>query len=1087
MTLECLTRGANIALIRNKEWIETLATKDEKKNVQDVLSQIKTIVERGTDKPALEDNLGRSPFAIGLAALFLNPFVKSPVTVGISGEWGMGKSSVMLQTESNLLKATAQLAFTKSFQKDGLHGAGESELSIIGKGKRRKIPNAIDSERSDGPIIIDSIGMSIKRVLIFTAKILNWKEQISKTILKTSKKQAKEQDLKNPSKATYTLVWSRFHKFWSTLRALWEESAPENLSKFNELLEEKYELKYHQILKSLAVIDRRDMFKQEEASGPRNQTVGEMQWEEYSLQGTTPSILTVQYNAWHYRNETEAWAGLAVEITKELEATMTVAHKLRTSWIYNWKNRRDIICLKVIFPFILALLAAIFLSIIVWLVFGTVHNKDLKKIKYGGLPASMIVATWGIGKSVISFVKPISSQVVDYICLPDHSQKLGYYQQVIDDIKFLKEHLCYKRSLKWEVFAFMWCCITWSWDENYVSGTKIPKMPPASGKNLRMIVFVDDLDRCEENVILQVLSAVNLVLAACEINIILSMENSMIERAILRKHGNNKSKDNKELAEKYLRKIVQLPLHLPEPSHSESKDFLKRQLGMWSTDPKKHTSHGRRKANLKFETVRPTPNKFTQGSKGRKEYFKECVAKLQGDLRCSDTHMAQQQEQTEQQETEEKAGEYIIQIHNDLCNQKAPELKKVRLRYLDPALRKQREGSKGKPSLMDDLSLIISAMLIPKYTPGERNAFDFLHTQCTRSKKLPREWKCFMAYHRLAWNILTLTFHHEDVNPVEGWQVQLIAWIFVCWEWRDLITVLIKKWTKLKVLRDWKAEEGPSLREIVEHYIDEKWPADKKSATEKEDDATEKTEKSENFHGDKNSATKKEDDSTVSKVPEDNKGESSVQQGRRSGDNSTDCLNEDVDDNSRSSTEEVEKTSGNLPEKNKTPISSEEDTERNDYLKERKVREEMREALKKVQEEMTEALRKVQEDIRQDMREALRKVQEDTREALRKVLKEQEQDDKRESSTFKENSTIIRKVLMEEEDKEGESSLQLYTMVEDTRKTQKEKDEEEREEWFKLRDALRRYNVSMDGIQAFQKFRFYCQPGHLPWPLPKQA
>ncbi|XP_059075438.1 uncharacterized protein LOC131076693 [Cryptomeria japonica] len=660
MTLECVTRGANIALIRNDQWITTLS-EDEKKNVEDVLSQIKTLVEQGTDKPAVEDNLGRSPFAIGLSALFLNPFVKSPVTVGISGEWGMGKSSVMLQTESNLLKAASQLAFSKSFKKDSLFGAGESELSIIGKGKRRKIAYAIERfERRDDPGINENIGMSIKRVKNFTAKV-------SKTIFEKSKKQAAEQaDSKNPSKvnnlsekqATASEVTdthissgfpSRFRKFWSKLRALWEESAPFDLPKFNEFLGGKYELKHHQIFKSLAVIDRRDMFEQEEASGSGNQMVSEMPWEEYSLQGNTPSILTVQYNAWHYRDETEAWAGLAVEITKELEATMTVAHKLRTSWIYNWINRRDIICLNVIFPFILALLVAIFLTIIVWLVFDTAHNKDIKKLKYGGLPTSMIVFAWGLGKLVISFVKPISSQVVDYICLPDHRQKLGYQKQVISDINFLKKNLSYKFSWKWEAFAFIWCCITWRWKDNYVPGTKIPKMPPASGNKLRMIVFVDDLDRCEENVILQVLSAVNLVLAACEINVILSMEKSMIQRAILRKYGNIKNKDNKsneELAEKYLRKIVQLPLHLPDPSDSESSDFLKWQLGMWDSihgstglaeETEKNTAHECNKLNPKFQISTPPPlEKFKQGREARKEYFRECVAKIRRDLAKSE-------------------------------------------------------------------------------------------------------------------------------------------------------------------------------------------------------------------------------------------------------------------------------------------------------------------------------------------------------------------------------------------------------------------------------------------------------------------
>ncbi|GLJ23486.1 hypothetical protein SUGI_0444950 [Cryptomeria japonica] len=790
--------------------------------------------------------------------------------------------------------------------------------------------------------------------------------------------------------ATYTHICSRFRKFWSTLRALWEESAPFNLLKFNDFLEND-QPKGHRILKSLAVIDRRDMFEEEEESGSGNQSVGKMPWEEYSLQGITPSILTVRYNAWLYRNETEAWAGLAVKIIEELEATMTVAHKLRTSWIYNWTNHRKSICFGVIFPFIVALMVAIWFSTIVWFLLDTGKDKDLKKLKYGGLPASVIVAAWGVGKSVISFVKPISSQVVDYMCLPDHSQKLGYHQQVIDDINFLRENLYYKCSLKWEVFAFIWCCITWSWDENYVPGTKIPKMPPACGNNLRIVVFVHDLDRCEENVILQILSAVNLVLATCEINVILGTANSMIQRELQRKHGSNNSnaniKSNEELAEKYLRTIVQLPLHLPDPSDSESSDFLKRQLGMGDSihgyryhaaETGIYNAHWRREANPKFEIVRSTPEKFKQ-----------------------DTHIAQQGlGQMEEQETIEES-EATTETDETIDSEQP----------IDEGGAGDQQQREGSSSLMDDLLSITSTLRIPRYTPGERNAFRFLHTRCTRSRRLPGEWECLLAYHRLAWNILSLT--SDDINRVEGWHVQLIAWIFVCWEWRDLITILIKNWNKLEVLRNWKALEGPSLREIVELYIDEKWPADKKSN---------------NFRPD--SATKKKDETT----------------------------------------EEVVKTSGNLPEKYMTAIPSDEDTEGDDYLKK---------ALRKLlneQEEMREAQRKVQEE----MREALRKVQEDMREVLIKVFKEEEE------IRQMRDMLMAKKKVFKEEDNNGEERLvQLYTTVMDEESSvQRYTTAEQREEWFKLRDALCYYNVSMDGIQAFQKFRFYCQPGHLPWPLP---
>eukprot|EP01018_Ginkgo_biloba_P014131 Gb_30355 [translate_table: standard] len=101
-TQELLARGGKIADIDNSKWKSSL-TKKQQENVHKVLEymehmeRIDKIAENRTDQPALTDNLGRSDFANGLAALFLNPYVKSPIAVGILGEWGMGKSSLMAQ------------------------------------------------------------------------------------------------------------------------------------------------------------------------------------------------------------------------------------------------------------------------------------------------------------------------------------------------------------------------------------------------------------------------------------------------------------------------------------------------------------------------------------------------------------------------------------------------------------------------------------------------------------------------------------------------------------------------------------------------------------------------------------------------------------------------------------------------------------------------------------------------------------------------------------------------------------------------------------------------------------------------------
>ena len=79
-----------------------------------------------------------------------------------------------------------------------------------------------------------------------------------------------------------------------------------------------------------------------------------------------------------------------------------------------------------------------------------------------------------------------------------------------------------------------------------------------------MVVFVDDLDRCSDESIMETLQAINLVLGASDFFVVLAIDPDMIHRAIARQRGVSDSDELAErFAENYLRKIIQLPLHLP--------------------------------------------------------------------------------------------------------------------------------------------------------------------------------------------------------------------------------------------------------------------------------------------------------------------------------------------------------------------------------------------------------------------------------------------------------------------------------------------------------------------------------------------
>lgn len=734
MAWELITRGADIQQIKGKGSAED----QQQEHLKKFLQHIDEMPDRGRDQPARDDSLGRIHFAEGLAALFLNPFVKTPVAVGISGDWGMGKSSLMLQTEIALLKAAAQLAFPELLQIEKFPGSKELKPFKHGPRKYQEIRKAVTH------LLKHSTSIPIK-----------------------------------------------------------EEEDP--LIYFLE----NYQQPYHDVYRSFAVMDRSDMFDVNGEKSKLNTKVDAL--------GNIPAILTVQYNAWHYRNEFEAWAGLAVEITQVIEETMNMAQRIRACCTYAWNEQRGKVYLVLIIPCLLVSFIAGWIAWAAWLLISRSKHKELVSLKYGCIPVTVLTIAWIVLRQLFHVMKPISQQIMVYVHLPDHSGKLGYQQKVINDIKYLKDQIGEKPSWVWKFIAGQWC---WNWLGLYsdnVKGTQIPKMPPASAKasmdDLRIIVFVDDLDRCQDTVILQVLSAVNLVLAACEINVILGMDKKMIARAIAKEfeHSQIEVEDTVDLANKYISKIVQLPLALPDLNDEETKNFLQKQMGLILE---------RRSNEDKSDPIAGQPQSCADAPTSNITTTANQSQSLSGG--------APHQTLTVDQNERETPPTFFSTIWSKVSRllQPCTAFKNCSSQLQQSNGRTKTEGSTEYSSKRLQGAPLNSLLLISNYSPGEQKALSELRKVATDVQKLPREWKRFLTYHRLAWNILSRS---GQVKSLSGWQMQLVVWIFCCWQWKDQMNVIIENWEEVVVIKDdllkgkGEAAEGPSLRSIVEHCIEKKY------------------------------------------------------------------------------------------------------------------------------------------------------------------------------------------------------------------------------------------------------------------------
>ncbi len=100
--------------------------------------------------------------------------------------------------------------------------------------------------------------------------------------------------------------------------------------------------------------------------------------------------------------------------------------------------------------------------------------------------------------------------------------------------------------------------------------------------NGRIILLIDDLDRCEHSKVIQLIEAIRLTLSIDSITTIVAADYDMMKAAI-----NDHYKEKMELHEKihnesfarsYLAKIFSLSLMIPTPNHKNIKHYIKRQF-----------------------------------------------------------------------------------------------------------------------------------------------------------------------------------------------------------------------------------------------------------------------------------------------------------------------------------------------------------------------------------------------------------------------------------------------------------------------------------------------------------------------------
>jgi hypothetical protein len=89
----------------------------------------------------------------------------------------------------------------------------------------------------------------------------------------------------------------------------------------------------------------------------------------------------------------------------------------------------------------------------------------------------------------------------------------------------------------------------------------------------RLVIFIDDLDRCRMDATVDILEAIKLLLNSKKCVYILGLDYERVRHAVSRRFA--KVKNSQELAADYLDKIIQLYFHIPQRAEEDMKIYLR--------------------------------------------------------------------------------------------------------------------------------------------------------------------------------------------------------------------------------------------------------------------------------------------------------------------------------------------------------------------------------------------------------------------------------------------------------------------------------------------------------------------------------
>jgi CheY-like chemotaxis protein len=280
--------------------------------------------------------------------------------------------------------------------------------------------------------------------------------------------------------------------------------------------------------------------------GVGKSTLMELIKKQLNPDGKSARFCLAEFNAWEYEHTDNIRAGLAQEVVNGLIKGLNWRERCRLTWQYAQEEHTPELR-RILFKLIVVIITT---CISTGLAYWWLDRPNVKALigtaAFAGF-ATFVAIIWKNLKTIIEH--PISTELTTYLKLPSYGEHLGE----VPVIKRQLRKLCKLRlNLK----------------------------PQKNGKEPRLIVFVDDLDRCSSECITDTFDAIRLVMDIPQVIMVIMIDHRIAIKAVAEQYRQLADlRQNKYvIARDYLGKIIQVPIMLLPPESDRIEEFIKRAL-----------------------------------------------------------------------------------------------------------------------------------------------------------------------------------------------------------------------------------------------------------------------------------------------------------------------------------------------------------------------------------------------------------------------------------------------------------------------------------------------------------------------------